>query len=229
MPSEDKPPQQTRQRKKNKKSRSKGKSSGGSPSAQLGDSFDQHDDLILPPVHLPPKKPVEEKPKVSVAKVEESSSIAICLQVLFPYLLAGMGMVMAGMVLDSVQAQGQETVSETFDAEIAKTPNCAPSTSSALKTQDSFAHEGLCPLMKARKKSSLVDNPDADEHTTPTSLVLSNLDCEGFSPSFGSDSSHSSKDRDYVPRLRRTRSIQRMCIWTVTLEKWKTQTHKRAR
>ncbi|XP_026187571.1 uncharacterized protein LOC113145273 isoform X3 [Mastacembelus armatus] len=103
MPSEDKPPQQTRQRKKNKNSRSKGKSPGGSPSAQLGDSFDQHDDLILPPVHLPPKKPVEEKPKVSVAKVEEESSIAICLQVLFPYLLAGMGMVMAGMVLDSVQ------------------------------------------------------------------------------------------------------------------------------
>uniref|UniRef100_A0A3Q3LAG7 Solute carrier family 41 member n=1 Tax=Mastacembelus armatus TaxID=205130 RepID=A0A3Q3LAG7_9TELE len=103
MPSEDQPPQQTRQRRKNKKSRSKGKSPGGSPSAQLGGSFDQHDDLILPPVHLPPKKPVEEKPKVSVAKVEEESSIAICLQVLFPYLLAGMGMVMAGMVLDSVQ------------------------------------------------------------------------------------------------------------------------------
>uniref|UniRef100_A0A3Q3XNC1 Solute carrier family 41 member n=1 Tax=Mola mola TaxID=94237 RepID=A0A3Q3XNC1_MOLML len=31
------------------------------------------------------------------------SSIVICLQVLFPYLLAGMGMVMAGMVLDYVQ------------------------------------------------------------------------------------------------------------------------------
>lgn len=38
-----------------------------------------------------------------VTKVEEETSIAICLQVVFPYLLAGMGMVMAGMVLDSVQ------------------------------------------------------------------------------------------------------------------------------
>ncbi|KAK6303177.1 hypothetical protein J4Q44_G00256310 [Coregonus suidteri] len=49
----------------------------------------------------PVKKAVEEK--VAVAKVEEESSIFIGLQVVFPYLLAGMGMVMAGMVLDSVQ------------------------------------------------------------------------------------------------------------------------------
>ncbi|CAF91306.1 unnamed protein product, partial [Tetraodon nigroviridis] len=33
----------------------------------------------------------------------EESSLAVCLQVLFPYLLAGMGMVMAGMVLHYVQ------------------------------------------------------------------------------------------------------------------------------
>uniref|UniRef100_A0A3Q1HQY8 Solute carrier family 41 member n=1 Tax=Acanthochromis polyacanthus TaxID=80966 RepID=A0A3Q1HQY8_9TELE len=104
MPGEDKPPQQSRQRKKNKKSRSKGKSPGGSPGASLGDTLDGQDDLILPPVpQPPPKKHVEERPKVPVAKLEEESSLAICLQVLFPYLLAGMGMVMAGMVLDSVQ------------------------------------------------------------------------------------------------------------------------------
>ncbi|XP_074499105.1 solute carrier family 41 member 1-like isoform X1 [Sebastes fasciatus] len=102
MPGEDKPPQQTRQRKKSKKSRSKGKSPGESPSALLGGTIDGQDDLILPPVLQPPKKPAE-KPKVSVPKVEEESSIAICLQVVFPYLLAGMGMVMAGMVLDGVQ------------------------------------------------------------------------------------------------------------------------------
>ncbi|KAL7399668.1 hypothetical protein ABVT39_028315 [Epinephelus coioides] len=104
MPGEDKPPQQTRQRKKNKKSRSKGKSPGGSPSTHLGSSIDGQDDLILPPVlQPPPKKQAEEKPKVPVAKMEEESAIAICLQVLFPYLLAGMGMVLAGMVLDDVQ------------------------------------------------------------------------------------------------------------------------------
>lgn len=103
MPDEDKPPQQTRQRKKNKKSRYKGKSPGGSSSAHMGGAIDCQDDLILHPVHQHPKKPTEDRPKVSVAEMEEESSIAICLQVLFPYLLAGMGMVMAGMVLDDVQ------------------------------------------------------------------------------------------------------------------------------
>lgn len=103
MPGEEKPAIQTRQRKKNKKSRSKGKSLRGSPSAGLGANLDGQDDLILPTVpQTTPKKPSEQKQKVSVAKVEESA-LAVCLQVLFPYLLAGMGMVMAGMVLDSVQ------------------------------------------------------------------------------------------------------------------------------
>lgn len=99
MPGEDKPPQQARQRKKNKKSRSKGKS----PSSHAGVALDGQDELIFPVLQPPPKKPAEEKTKVSVAKVEEESSIAICLQVLFPYLLAGMGMVFAGMVLDNVK------------------------------------------------------------------------------------------------------------------------------
>lgn len=100
MTGEDKPPNQSRQRKKGKKSRPKGKSPGGSPGAHHQDE----EDLLGPPAPQPPspKKP-EEKPKVAVAKVDEESSIAICLQVLFPYLLAGMGMVMAGMVLDMVQ------------------------------------------------------------------------------------------------------------------------------
>lgn len=114
MPGEDKPPQQTRQRKKSKKSRSKGKSPGGSPNSHLGSSIDGQDDLPLPPVlQPPPKKTAEEKRKVPVAKLEEESSIAICLQVLFPYLLAGMGMVMAGMVLDYVQVRAP-TVWLTF-------------------------------------------------------------------------------------------------------------------
>lgn len=103
---EDKPPQQMRQRKKSKKSRSKGKS--GSNNTQ--------DDLLVPPVLPPPaKKPAELKPKVSVAKVEDESSLAVCLQVLFPYLLAGMGMVMAGMVLHNVQvSKGIRQISHEF-------------------------------------------------------------------------------------------------------------------
>ncbi|MEQ2165564.1 hypothetical protein GOODEAATRI_018191 [Goodea atripinnis] len=104
MPGDDKP-QQARHRKKNKKSRSKGKGPGGSPSAHLQDILDADDDLISSCLQPPsPKKLLEERPKVSIAEVEEESAIAIGLQVLFPYLLAGMGMVMAGMVLDNVQA-----------------------------------------------------------------------------------------------------------------------------
>ncbi|KAK2897970.1 solute carrier family 41 member 1-like isoform X2 [Channa argus] len=104
MPGENKPPQQIRQRKKNKKSRSKGKSPPGSPSVDLGGTVDGQDDLILPPIlQPPPQKLVGERPKVAVAKVEEESAATICLQVFFPYLLAGMGMVMAGTVLDIVQ------------------------------------------------------------------------------------------------------------------------------
>lgn len=110
MPGEDKPPQQARQRKKNKKSRSKAKSPGESPTTRLRGTLDGQDDLALPPVlQPPPKKTKEERPKVPVAKLEEESSIAICLQVVFPYLLAGMGMVMAGMVLDNVQVSEQSS------------------------------------------------------------------------------------------------------------------------
>uniref|UniRef100_A0A4W5QEF1 Solute carrier family 41 member n=1 Tax=Hucho hucho TaxID=62062 RepID=A0A4W5QEF1_9TELE len=95
------PEGEVRQRKgKSKKSKGKGKGQVGSASPKVG-TLDWQDELpLLPPVQ-PVKKAVEEK--VAVAKVEEESSIFIGLQVLFPYLLAGMGMVMAGMVLDSVQ------------------------------------------------------------------------------------------------------------------------------
>uniref|UniRef100_A0A8C5H1C0 Solute carrier family 41 member n=1 Tax=Gouania willdenowi TaxID=441366 RepID=A0A8C5H1C0_GOUWI len=104
MPSEDKSSQQPRQRVKAKRSRSKGKGPNKSRSAGPGDTLQNQNDHLVPTVlHPPPKKPVEERPKVSVAKVQEESSLAICLQVIFPYLLAGMGMVMAGMVLHSVQ------------------------------------------------------------------------------------------------------------------------------
>uniref|UniRef100_A0A8B9KAG8 Solute carrier family 41 member n=1 Tax=Astyanax mexicanus TaxID=7994 RepID=A0A8B9KAG8_ASTMX len=83
-------------RKKGKKGKGKGQS--GATNGLNGED----EAPLLPPI-VPPKKPAEEKKKTLLAKTEEESSISICLQVLFPYLLAGMGMVMAGMVLDSVQ------------------------------------------------------------------------------------------------------------------------------
>lgn len=96
------PGEEVRQRKgggRKKSKKGKGKGQGG---LDRTNSVDGQNDLLLPPPATPPKKLVE-KPKTAQAKVEEESAISICLQVMFPYLLAGMGMVMAGMVLDSVQ------------------------------------------------------------------------------------------------------------------------------
>ncbi|XP_076132311.1 solute carrier family 41 member 1 isoform X1 [Alosa pseudoharengus] len=99
------PGDEVRQRKGRSKKAKKGRGKGqGSATNEKLAGFDAQDDTqLLPPPIPPPKKPVEEKVKPAQAKAEEESSISICLQVLFPYLLAGMGMVMAGMVLDSVQ------------------------------------------------------------------------------------------------------------------------------
>ena len=47
----------------------------------------------------------EEAPKPLVPPYVVESSLTIALQVFFPYLVAGMGMVAAGMVLDVVQVR----------------------------------------------------------------------------------------------------------------------------
>ncbi|XP_054833819.1 solute carrier family 41 member 3 isoform X1 [Eublepharis macularius] len=65
------------------------------------------------PLLLPPKQPAEAK--VAMAKLQEESALAIGLQVLLPYLLAGIGMVLAGMVLDYVQHwKVFKTITEIF-------------------------------------------------------------------------------------------------------------------
>lgn len=99
MPAED-----VRQRKAGRKKSKKGKGKGASVNEKTS-SVNGHDDLLpSPPVSSPPR-PAEEKRKTAQAKVEEETSTSICAQVMFPYLLAGMGMVMAGMVLDAVQVR----------------------------------------------------------------------------------------------------------------------------
>ncbi|MGH0175671.1 UNVERIFIED_CONTAM: hypothetical protein FKN15_071213 [Acipenser sinensis] len=80
------------------RSKSKGKSKHNDRKAVSSEG----QDAVLPP-QAPQKRQAEEK--VAMAKTEEESSIAIGLQVLFPYLLAGLGMVMAGLVLDHVQGK----------------------------------------------------------------------------------------------------------------------------
>ncbi|GAA6076334.1 solute carrier family 41 member 1 isoform X1 [Tachysurus ichikawai] len=99
MPAED-VRQRKAGRKKSKKSKGKGQSFNERTSGLNG-----HDEVLpSPPVSTPPR-PAEEKWKTMQAKVEEETSKSICAQVMFPYLLAGMGMVMAGMVLDAVQVR----------------------------------------------------------------------------------------------------------------------------
>ncbi|XP_026533975.1 solute carrier family 41 member 3 isoform X1 [Notechis scutatus] len=94
--------EETRQRRK------EGRIRNGERSRQKAKSKSKHKESKLisqgaedGPLLLPQKQPPEAK--VAMAKLQEESSVAIGLQVLLPYLLAGMGMVLAGMVLDYIQ------------------------------------------------------------------------------------------------------------------------------
>ena len=52
---------------------------------------------------LEPISDEEPDSSVSLVEHEEETSLSICLQVTLPYIIAGFGMVLAGMVLDVVQ------------------------------------------------------------------------------------------------------------------------------
>ncbi|KAJ7423879.1 Solute carrier family 41 member 1 [Pitangus sulphuratus] len=84
--------------KNGERSRHKGRSKAKHRESRLGSQ--EAEDVSL---HAQQKLLAEEK--VATAKSQEESAISICLQVLLPYLLAGLGMVLAGMVLDYVQLQ----------------------------------------------------------------------------------------------------------------------------
>lgn len=99
MPTED-----LRQRKAGRKKSKKAKGKAQSSNEKTSDT-NAHDE-VFPSAPAPsPRRAAEEKKKTAQAKVGEESSVSICAQVMFPYLLAGMGMVMAGIVLDSVQVR----------------------------------------------------------------------------------------------------------------------------
>ncbi|XP_062441722.1 solute carrier family 41 member 3 isoform X5 [Rhea pennata] len=90
------------------RSRHKGKSKGKHRDSRLGSQ--EAEDACL----LAQQKLLAEE-KAAMAKLQEESAIAICLQVLLPYLLAGLGMVLAGMVLDYVQHWDVfRTITEVF-------------------------------------------------------------------------------------------------------------------
>ncbi|XP_075430706.1 solute carrier family 41 member 3 [Ascaphus truei] len=89
----------SRQRAKNKSRHSDGKAG----------SRDGEEEVPLIPEKRPPER------KAPMAKPGEESAFSITLQVLLPYLLAGLGMVMAGMVLDVVQHWDVfKTITEVF-------------------------------------------------------------------------------------------------------------------
>lgn len=96
--------EETRQRRKEsrtrngERSRQKAKSKSKHKESKLGSQSTEDGPLLLPQ-----KQPPEAK--VAMAKLQEESALAIGLQVLLPYLLAGMGMVLAGMVLDYIQVR----------------------------------------------------------------------------------------------------------------------------
>uniref|UniRef100_A0A8D0G0T5 Solute carrier family 41 member n=1 Tax=Strix occidentalis caurina TaxID=311401 RepID=A0A8D0G0T5_STROC len=90
------------------RSRHKAKSKGKHRESRLGSQ--EAEDVSL---HAQQKLLAEEK--AAMAKSREESAVAICLQVLPPYLLAGLGMVLAGMVLDYVQHWDVfRTITEVF-------------------------------------------------------------------------------------------------------------------
>ncbi|XP_040449268.1 solute carrier family 41 member 3 isoform X3 [Falco naumanni] len=90
------------------RSRHKAKSKGKHRESRLGSQ--ETEDVSL---HAQQKRSAEEK--AAKAKSWEESAISICLQVLLPYLLAGLGMVLAGMVLDYVQHWDVfRTITEVF-------------------------------------------------------------------------------------------------------------------
>ncbi|XP_008937362.1 PREDICTED: solute carrier family 41 member 1-like, partial [Merops nubicus] len=90
------------------RSRHKAKSKGKHRESRLGGQ--EAEDVAL---HAQQKLLAEEK--AAMAKSQEESAMGICLQVLLPYLLAGLGMVLAGMVLDYVQHWDVfRTITEVF-------------------------------------------------------------------------------------------------------------------
>ncbi|XP_074405882.1 solute carrier family 41 member 3 isoform X3 [Zonotrichia albicollis] len=106
--------EEARQRRKEGRSRNgerprhRGKSKGKHRESRLGSQ--EPEDVFL---QAQQKLLAEEK--AAMAKAQEESAISICLQVLLPYLLAGLGMVLAGMVLDYVQHWDVfRTITEVF-------------------------------------------------------------------------------------------------------------------
>ncbi|XP_053576818.1 solute carrier family 41 member 1 [Bombina bombina] len=89
------------------KQKSKSKSKHNESKASSRDMAEEEVPLILE------KRPPEKK--VPMPKPGDESAISIAAQVLFPYLLAGLGMVLAGMVLDIVQHWDVfRTITEVF-------------------------------------------------------------------------------------------------------------------
>ncbi|XP_075177655.1 solute carrier family 41 member 1-like isoform X1 [Anomaloglossus baeobatrachus] len=96
--------EETRQRRKEGRAKNGERSKHrGKNKAKQNENRAVHREIVEEEVPLIPEKRPPPERKAPMPRPGDESSISIALQVLFPYLLAGLGMVMAGMVLDIVQ------------------------------------------------------------------------------------------------------------------------------
>ncbi|XP_059371080.1 uncharacterized protein LOC132108389 [Carassius carassius] len=107
------------------------------------------------------------------------------------------------------QEDKQSDATESFEPDIFRTTEQTPQRSSNVKTQCPHDPEPLPSMNKVGMNPSLVDYTDSDESQSPsTNHDQFNSSCQTWCPTSEFELSLTHQDRDYVPRLRRTKSVQ---------------------
>uniref|UniRef100_A0A9J7ZZT3 SET domain-containing protein n=1 Tax=Cyprinus carpio carpio TaxID=630221 RepID=A0A9J7ZZT3_CYPCA len=107
------------------------------------------------------------------------------------------------------QEDKQSDATESFETDIFRTTEQTPQRSSSFKTQCPHDPEPLPSINKVGMNPSLVDYTDSDESQSPsTNHDQFNSSCQTWCPTSEFEISLTHQDGDYIPRLRRTKSIQ---------------------
>ncbi|XP_059403073.1 uncharacterized protein LOC132134507 [Carassius carassius] len=107
------------------------------------------------------------------------------------------------------QEDKQSDATESFEADIFRTTEQTPQRSSSFKTQCPHDPEPLPSMNKVGMNPSLVDYTHSDESQSPsTNHDQFNSSCRTWCPTSEFELSLTHQDGDYIPRLRRTKSIQ---------------------
>ncbi|XP_026134601.1 uncharacterized protein LOC113112899 isoform X3 [Carassius auratus] len=107
------------------------------------------------------------------------------------------------------QEDKQSDATESFETDIFRTTEQTPQRSSSFKTQCPHDPEPLPSMNKVGMNPSLVDYTDSDESQSPsTNHDQFNSSCQTWCPTSEFEISLTHQDGDYIPRLRRTKSIQ---------------------